>query len=208
MLPALEIEVIVVQPTGVPMPADSTTVRFISDTGRGVYMAYRAGLERATGEYCWFMGDDDYPLDAAAQLSAALLAGQADLIVAPVIFSSGRVYRPTRSRLILHFLNWCQQGVIYRRSLLTRVRFFRRLSVQADQYVNIMLRADPSVRTTFFSTPICVFGVGGVSGRLRDTGYASVRMALARRTLSGSSFLMFRALLLAEPVIKRVVKIR
>jgi glycosyltransferase involved in cell wall biosynthesis len=208
MLPALEIEVIVVQPAGVEKPADSARVRFINDTGCGVYMAYRAGLERATGEYCWFMGDDDYPLDTAAELSAALLAAQADLLVAPVIFSSGRIYRPTRSRLILHFLNWCQQGVIYRRSLLARQRFFRRLSVQADQYVNILLRADPTVRTAFLPKPICVFGVGGVSGRLRDTGYASLRMALARRTLSGSSFLMFRALLLAEPVIKRFVRVR
>ena len=208
IFPALEIEVIVVKPAGLPTPADTATVRFISDTGRGVYMAYRAGLQLATGEYCWLMGDDDYPLDGLVQLNGAILAGQADLIVAPVIFSSGRIYRATRSRLILHFLNWCQQGVIYRRTLLKRVRFFRRLSVQADQYVNIMLRADPSVRTIFLSAPICVFGVGGVSGRSRDTAYASLRLALARRTLSGGSFLMFRALLLVEPLVKRVVKIR
>lgn len=208
LLPTLEIEVIVVQPAGLPKPADSATVRFISDMRRGVYMAYRAGVEHATGEYCWFMGDDDYPLDAAAQLSAALLAAQADLLVAPVIFSSGRIYRPTQSRLILHFLNWCQQGVIYRRKALARHRFFRRLSVQADQYVNLLLRADPTVRTEFLSEPICVFGVGGVSGRQRDTGYGSLRMALARRTLSGGSFLLFRALLLAEPMVKRFVKIR
>jgi hypothetical protein len=154
------------------------------------------------------MGDDDYPLDAASQLTDTLLAGEADLIVSPVIFSSGRLYRPTRSRLIMHFLNWCQQGVIYRRKVLVRVRFFRRLPVQADQYVNIMLRADPNVRTTFFTTPICVFGVGGISGRLRDTGYAALRLALAKRTLSPMSFWIFRALLLAEPAVKRLVKIR
>jgi len=207
-LPDLDIEVIVVQPAGAAPAVHSANMRFVSDAGRGVYMAYRSGLEKATGEYCWFMGDDDYPLDAAAQLSTTLLAGHADMIAAPVIFSSGRLYRPTRSRLILHFLNWCQQGVIYRRSLLERVRFFRRLNVQADQYVNIMLRADPRVRTIFLSTPICVFGVGGVSGRLRDAGYATLRKALARRTLGTGSFLLFRALLLIEPVIKRLVKIR
>jgi glycosyltransferase involved in cell wall biosynthesis len=208
MLPDIEMEVIVVQPVGVPKLPDTGVVRFISDDGHGVYLAYRAALRCATGEYCWFMGDDDYPLDAASQLTDTLLAGEADLIVSPVIFSSGRLYRPTRSRLIMHFLNWCQQGVIYRRKVLVRVRFFRRLPVQADQYVNIMLRADPNVRTTFFTTPICVFGVGGISGRLRDTGYAALRLALAKRTLSPMSFWIFRALLLAEPAVKRLVKIR
>jgi glycosyltransferase involved in cell wall biosynthesis len=208
LLPRLDVEVIVVQPAGVPMPADSATVRFIQDAGRGVYMAYRAGLEHATGEYCWFMGDDDYPLDAAARLSDALLTAKADLLVAPVLFSSGRIYRPTRSRLILQFLNWCQQGVIYRRRVLMRHRFFRRLPVQADQYVNILLRTDPKVRTEFLSEPICVFGVAGVSGRLRDRGYRSLRKALARRTLSAGSFLLFRILLLIEPLAKRIIRIR
>ena len=208
LLPALKIEVIVVLPSGVPMPFDEGAVHFVNDAGGGVYMAYRAGLKHARGEYCWFMGDDDYPLDGASQMSASLLGAQADVLVAPVIFSSGRVYRPTRSRLILHFLNWCQQGVIYRRSSLTRYRFFRRLSVQADQYVNLQLRADPHVRVEFFPLPICVFGVNGVSGRARDANYASLRLALAKRTLGFGSLLAFRALLLAEPLVKLLVKIR
>jgi glycosyltransferase involved in cell wall biosynthesis len=208
LLPSLDIEVIVVLPSTVPRPADTATVRFISDSRRGVYMAYRVGLAHASGEYCWFLGDDDYPLDAAAELSSEILAAAADLLVAPVIFSSGRIYRPTRSRLILHFLNWCQQGVIYRRRLLSRVKFFRRLPVQADQYVNILLRADPAVRTVFLPRPICVFGVDGVSRRVRDTGYAALRRALAHRTLHGTAYLMFCALLLVNPLIKRIVKLR
>ena len=174
----------------------------------GVYAAYRAGLERATGEYCWFMGDDDYPLDGASRLSGELLAAQADLLVAPVLFSSGRVYRPTRSALILHFLNWCQQGVIYRRSALSRRRFFRRLTVQADQYVNILMRSDPALRTIFLDAPICVFGVDGISGRLHDSAYARLRVALAWRTLNGGAFLLFRCLLLVQPLVKRLVKLR
>jgi glycosyltransferase involved in cell wall biosynthesis len=202
LFPTLNIEVIVVQPSTAPRPADTTRARFVNDSSRGVYRAYRAGLSHATGEYCWFMGDDDYPLDGATDLVPALLSAQADLLVAPVIFSSGWIYSPTRSHLVLHFLNWCQQGAIYRRRLLGPVRFFRRLSVQADQYVNIQLRADPSIRTVLFTRPICVFGIAGVSGRLRDDCYASLRRALARRTLSRKSYLIFCAFLLLRPKIK------
>jgi hypothetical protein len=205
---AIQIEVIVVLPKGQLKPADTEGVHFVSDPARGVYLAYRAGLALATGTYCWFMGDDDCPLESAAVLVSALIAGQDDLLVAPVIFSSGRIYRPTRSTLILHFLNWCQQGVIYRRSLLARHRFFRRLTVQADQYVNILLRSDPAVRIAFYPLPICVFGVNGVSGRLRDVGYAHLRRPLARRTLSPGSYVMFRVLLLVEPIVKRLVRLR
>ena len=208
LLPGVQIEAIVVLPADVPKPQDTGAVTFIHDDRRGVYMAYRAGLERATGEYCWFMGDDDYPLDGLVQMGASILASQEDVLVAPVLFSTGRLYRPTRSLLILHFLNWCQQGVLYRRSLLSQHRFYRRLPVQADQYVNILLRANRTVKTRFFIKPICVFGVEGVSGRRRDTHYASLRVALAQRTLGGSSYFLFRVLMLVEPLVKRLVRLR
>jgi glycosyltransferase involved in cell wall biosynthesis len=208
LLPALEIEVIVVTPAAGGRPASNELVRYVADAGRGVYAAYNVGLQSACGEYVWFMGDDDYPLDAATGISGIVQEGAVDLLVAPVLFSSGRIYWPTRTLLLLHFLNWCQQGVIYRRRTLLRHKFFRRLTVQADQYVNILLRSDPAIRRKFLAEPICVFGVNGVSGRARDAGYASLRFALARRTLGVGAFFAFRLLALIEPLIKRLIKIR
>jgi glycosyltransferase involved in cell wall biosynthesis len=208
LLPALGLEVIVVSPAaGQPANVDGL-VHYVADAGRGVYAAYHAGLQASSGEYVWFIGDDDYPLDAAADIGELLQVGAFDLLVAPVLLSSGRIYRPSRTLLILHFLNWCQQGVIYRRRELLRHRFYRRLRVQADQYVNILLRSDPAVRTKFLPRPICMFGVHGLSGRGCDSGYRSLRLALARRTLNGGAFLAFRFLALIEPLVKRVVKIR
>jgi glycosyltransferase involved in cell wall biosynthesis len=208
LLPALEVEVIVVTPPAVNPPTSTDRVRYVADAGRGVYAAYNAGLRAAGGEYVWFMGDDDYPLDAAAGISNILQEGAIDLLVAPVLLSSGRIYRPTRTLLVLHFLNWCQQGVIYRRRELLRHRFFHRLKVKADQYVNILLRSDPAIRKMFLAEPICMFGVNGVSGRTRDAGFRSLRLALAYRTLGCRAFLAFRVLVLIEPLIKRLVKIR
>jgi glycosyltransferase involved in cell wall biosynthesis len=208
LLPTLELEVIVVTPVAGEQATSNELVRYVADAGRGVYAAYNAGLRSASGEYVWFMGDDDYPLDAASGISGILQVGAVDLLVAPVLFSSGRIYRPTQTLLLLHFLNWCQQGVIYRRRKLLRHKFFRRLKVQADQYVNILLRSDPTVRKKFLAEPICVFGVNGISGRVYDGGYRSLRLALAHRTLSCGAFLAFRLLALIEPLIKRLVKIR
>jgi glycosyltransferase involved in cell wall biosynthesis len=208
LFPDVKVEVIVVAPVSQVLPGSSERVIFAADTGRGVYRAFTTGLRRARGHYVWFMGDDDYPLDAAGALREDLVAAHADLLVAPVLFSSGRIYRPTRSRLILQFLNWCQQGVIYRREVLLRHRFFRRLPVQADQYVNIQLRCEPRVSIRFLDTPICMFGVNGVSGRAQDLGYRALRRALAHRTLGCTQFLAFRALLCVEPLVKKLVKIR
>jgi glycosyltransferase involved in cell wall biosynthesis len=208
LLPTLELEIIVVFPgAGEPTSSDGV-VRYVADAGRGVYAAYNAGLRSCSGEYVWFIGDDDYPLDAAADICDILREGAVDLLVAPVLFSTGRIYRPSRTLLLLHFLNWCQQGIIYRRRELVRHRFFRRLPVQADQYVNILLRSDAAVTKKFLDRPICVFGADGLSGRARDSGYRSLRLALAHRTLSCGMFLAFRVLVLLEPLIKRLVKIR
>jgi putative colanic acid biosynthesis glycosyltransferase len=208
LMSALELEIIVVSPAAEEQTNSDERLRYVADTGGGVYAAYNAGLRSSVGQYVWFVGDDDYPLDAAADICEILRAGAVDLLVAPVLFSTGRIFRPSRTLLLLHFLNWCQQGVIYRRRDLLRHRFFRRLPVQADQYVNILLRSDPTVRKKFLATPICMFGVGGVSGRARDLGYRSLRLALAHRTLNCGEFLVFRALALLEPLIKRMVRIR
>lgn len=208
LLPALDTEVIVVTPSGKELPPSNEMLRYVADAGRGVYAAYNLGLQSARGEYVWFVGDDDYPLDAVGAIGGILREGAVDVLIAPVLFSSGRIYRPTRTLFLLHFLNWCQQGVIYRRRELLRHRFFRRLTVQADQYVNILLRSDPAVRKEFLARPICVFGVNGLSGRGRDEGYRSLRLALAYRTLGRGAFFAFRLLFLVEPLVKRVVKIR
>lgn len=208
LLPALKVEVIIVSPIAAEPRSESGYVRHVADARRGVYAAYTAGLQTACGEYVWFMGDDDYPLNAVTDISNLLRDGTFDLFIAPVLFSSGQIYRPRRTLLLLHFLNWCQQGVIYRRQALMRHRFYRRLPVQADQYVNILMSADPAIRKQFLREPICVFGVSGLSGRVRDAGYRSVRTALARRTLRFFPFLAFRLLTALEPFVKMVFKVR
>ena len=193
VLSGLELEVVIITPAPEQREAPSY-IRFVQDRGGGVYAAYSQGLRHARGDYVWLIGDDDYPLDSAASIRTLLEAGEVDLIVAPVLFSSGRVYKPFRSRFLLLFFNWCQQGVIYRRSALLRHRFYRRLKIQADHYVNILLRADRSVRTVFLRDPICVFSVHGVSSRNKDLRFRALRPMLARRTLGCSGYLFFEAI--------------
>jgi glycosyltransferase involved in cell wall biosynthesis len=208
LLPALDLEAVIVTPPGVSCPESGANVHHVMEQRRGVYAAYTAGVQAARGEYVWFVGDDDYPLDGLAALAAHLEEAILDVLVAPVVFSSGRIYRPTRSRLVLLFLNWCQQGVVYRRRLLRRHRFYRRLVVAADQFVNVSLRSDPALRIRFFPDPICLFGLNGISGRVVDRSYRALRPALAHRTLGRASFLVFRALLVVEPLVKYVVRLR
>ncbi len=202
LLPGLNVETIVVTPTPGVDEADAG-IHFVEDRRRGVYAAYNSGLREARGEFVWFMGDDDYPLDGAATLADLLTAADADVFVGPVLLSSGKIYRPKRSRLLLHFLNWCQQGVVYRRSLFHRYRLYSRLSIQADQYVNILLRCDPEVRIVFVPETLCMFGVAGVSGQRLDTKYRSLRPALAARTLGPLDLALFRGLTFVEPLAKR-----
>ena len=208
LFPDLAIEVIIVTPAGVRCPDAPSFVRHVVDEGRGVYQAYKAGLRVARGEYVWFVGDDDYPLDAAKELAAHVTEGVSDVLAAPVFFSSGRLYRPTRSRVLLLFLNWCQQGVLYRRRVLERHRFYRRMRVAADWYVNVLLRADPALRIDYLANAICLFGLQGLSGRESDRSYRNLRPALAHRTLRPSAFLVFRALHVVEPLARYFVKIR
>jgi glycosyltransferase involved in cell wall biosynthesis len=204
LLHTLDVEVIVVTPAGQRATAPIAKVRYVADAGHGVYAAYRAGLHSASGEYVWFIGDDDYPLDAAADLIPFLQNGAVDMLVAPVLLSSGRLYRPTKSLLLLLYFNWCQQGVVYRRQTLLRRRFFRRLMIQADQYINVLLRADKAVSVKFLKRPICVFGVNGISGRMQDAAYDALRTVLAHRALGCVGFLAYRVLESFRQLVRRM----
>ncbi len=93
LLPALEVEVIVVTP-----PTNET-----ADLDRPGALPHRCGPRSVRGiqrraascrrRVHMVYGDDDYPLDAASGISGILQEGAIDLLVAPVLLSSGRIYR-------------------------------------------------------------------------------------------------------------------
>lgn len=203
---ALRYEVIIVTPVADPSGC-AANVRFVPDDGRGVYAAYARGLREARGEYVWFMGDDDFPLDSFSAVVDLIKEARFDLIVAPVIYSTGRLYKPTSSRFVLLFYNWCQQGVLYRTRVLAPHRFYGRLKVQADHYVNILLRSDSSLQVEFAHAPICIFGAHGVSSRGGDRRFRALRPYLAHRTLGPAGFLAFTAVVALADGLKRLKRL-
>jgi glycosyltransferase involved in cell wall biosynthesis len=189
----LSVEVIIVTPKLTDVVREPN-VKLVVDEGGGVYAAYARGLREASGEYVWLMGDDDFPLDSLARLAPLIKSRRADLIVAPVIYSTGKVYRATQSAFLLLFFNWCQQGVLYRARVLAPMKFYRRLRIQADHYVNVLLRSDRSLHIAYVDDPLCVFGAHGISSRGGDQRFRSLRPQLARRTLSLPGFLVFQTM--------------
>lgn len=189
LLPDIPTETVIVTPH---IPSSSReTVRFLQETRSGIYSAYTQGIKAARGTYVWLLGDDDIPLDGLQVLTLALQSATVDLIVAPVIYSNGRRYRVSKSRLHLLLRNWCQQGVIYRRSLLLKYPLYSRLRIQADHHSNVLINADPEVHKTFAMKPICLFGAEGASSRSGDEEFRRLRPLLARRTLGIASYSLF-----------------
>jgi len=206
LLPQLTLEFIIITPQLDPPLSSSVPIRLLNDVGKGVYAAYMQGIRSARGEYVWLLGDDDYPLDGLASLHELLALHTFDLIIAPVIFSSGRLYRPARTRFFLLLRNWCQQGVIYRRVIFDRRRFYRRLRIQADHFMNLLLRADHSVTRVFVGAPLCVFGMGGISSRIKDEHFWRLRPRLARRTLGPVGLLLFWSIVQPFSHVKRLLR--
>jgi len=204
MLPTLGLEIICVVPRGLGAAScDRKGVAIIEDEGVGVYAAYSQGIRAATGQYVWLLGDDDYPLDGLRYVAPAIQRNEVDLIVCPVLLSSGRSYRPHRLLFFLILRNWCQQGVIYRRAIFQEYSLHRRFKIQADHYLNVLLCADVSLRKMYINHPVCVFGVAGISSRIRDERFRKIRPVLARRVLGKVGYFFFWALVLPASAIKR-----
>jgi glycosyltransferase involved in cell wall biosynthesis len=206
LLEGLNMEVIIVSScTDASVDGPGVRIRYVSDERTGIYAAYACGMSAANGEYVWFMGDDDYPLDSVTKLIPVFEDGHVDLIICPVIYSSGKLYWPRRTGLGLLLRNWCQQGVIYKRTVLSRHRFYGRLRVQADHYVNVLLNADRSLEKLFFDLPISVFGAHGLSSNGGDEAFRRLRPILAHHSLTAFELFLFDVFVRPISTIKRAL---
>lgn len=152
---------------------------FVSEPDAGLYDAMNKGLERATGDFVWFInaGDEIYSPDAAAQIARHFAS--ADLIYgdAAITDDSGKVLGLRRHKGLPPALNRssfrhgmvvCHQSLVVRKAIAPRYDLQYKISADIDWAI----RATSAAKTIVNSGLILSkFKTGGVSSRRRRASW-------------------------------------
>jgi putative colanic acid biosynthesis glycosyltransferase len=147
--PKVEIIVVDYQSTDATkeIVASYSSVRFVSETEKGIYQAMNTGIAQANGEWIYFLGADDYLynelvfkelFEQKIPENTQLILGKVENIGAkhslvPTIyqntFSSGLYWRNT-----LH-----HQGILYHTSIFEQYQYNTKYKILADYELNLRL---------------------------------------------------------------------
>lgn len=153
---------------------DIGNVKCIYDHPNGVYNAYETGVTNADGDYIILSGGDDFFMPGLSiALSDILLAvtPRPDLIAANVCFGDSRLLKPSKTKFGLVMRNWCQQGVIYRRSIFDEFHFDESYKIQADHKFNIEIIGSGIFIIHYTELIVAYFSCGGVSQSQPDLNF-------------------------------------
>jgi glycosyltransferase involved in cell wall biosynthesis len=159
------------------------SLRFILEDGPGIYRAMNLGLKKATGEYVYFIGQDDILLPDAAMAISRGAKEHADVILANVFWGYKRIHKNYASKQYLVWTNWCHQGAFYNRLTFLRVvkSFPLEYKAQADHYSNIALGADRSVKLVRFDRCVAWYSATGFSTQSPDLVFRSAFPVIVRK---------------------------
>lgn len=142
---------------------------------RGIYNAFNHGVNRATGKWIMFFGGDDFLLPSISDLLIELDIKKYDCsaIVCNVVFGNKKIFKPFTSKFGLIFRNWCQQGVLYNKSIFSNLSFDEKYPIQADHKFNIEVSAYPNNNIIYFDKVIAFFNTNGISQSVIDKKFRS-----------------------------------
>ena len=211
LLGKLGYEIIVVIPGDIDFPklADAD-VRVIRQQGVGIYAAMNTGVNNATGDYLYFIGQDDTMLEAAAEALKQGIEQGSDLILADVYWGKEGVFKNGFPRSWLVWRNWCHQGIFYKRERFVKEigSFPVQYAAQADHYVNILFSGLPELQTTKFNGCIARYSASGFSTKSPDMVFREAFPGIVLKHFGILSYLMVvsRRLLLSVASFFRLKK--
>ena len=160
-----------------------------SEPGAGVYEAMNIGIQRAHGEWVYFLGADDVIHDVSvfADVAAQIARSDVDLIYGDVVFkSNGSRYAGEFSlERLLFESNLSHQSIFYRRSIFELTGpFSPRYPIWADWELNIRCFRHPAIKTFWIDRLVAIYNDAAGVSRNEDPLFKLELPVMARHKLS------------------------
>lgn len=141
---------------------------WVSEPDKGIYDAMNKGIDRATGEWLFFLGADDRLTEGILMKISEYLDPKFSAVYGKVVYDTGHGMRSTvglRSVLenTLH-----HQSAFYHRSLFNEFRYNTIYRVNSDYELTLKLYLEKRL-TKYIPAVIAICGSNGVSSMLSST---------------------------------------
>lgn len=150
---------------------------FISETDDGIYDAMNKGLQQAKGDWCIFIGSDDYLLDNF-KIAISYLK-ERNSIYYGLVISDSIVIGEKSNRWEILRKNIPHQAIFYPKSAYKNNKFYIKYKICADHEYNIRL-FHKRVRAHFINIPIAYFGSDGLSSLYTDEDFTHDYLNIVR----------------------------
>ena len=139
---------------------------FISEKDNGIYDAMNKGIDKATGEWLFFLGSDDALEPNVLREVASHLSAEKTLIYGDVLFENGWRFPSFFSPRTVFQNTIHHQGAFYRRVLFNGFRYNTNLRILSDYELNLIIyqRKLPVQKVPMV---IARCGDGGASSEIR-----------------------------------------
>jgi glycosyltransferase involved in cell wall biosynthesis len=155
-------------------------IKIFSEKDEGVYDAMNKGIDKAKGEWLYFLGSDDelYNNDVLYKTHEVICCKPYDLIYGNVIFkSNNQVFDGAFDLLKLCTkTNMCHQSIFYKKELFYRLGMYNlKYKISADYDFNIRCFSHPAVATCYTDQIISKYNnTTGLSARKKDMVFSQV----------------------------------
>lgn len=162
---------------------------WISEPDRGVYDAMNKGVDRACGDWLYFLGSDDILLDIVHEIVPHLKDSHT-VYYGEVQLTSGKKSSGTFNRQWLIRKNIPHQAIIYPRNVFKKYSYDLKYPVAADYHLNLNCFGDSSFRFVRLPFVIAQFNnFDGLSSTRDDIAFDTDKPRLIRESFGQLAYL-------------------
>ncbi len=166
--------------------ADQITY-WVSESDKGIYDAMNKGIEKATGDWIFFLGTDDklYPHVISKVFHKSFPHQYYDFIYGQVKFvPSNILYGKEYTKADLVETNICHQSVFARKKIVEKLGCFQtKYPIFADYVFTMKLFSQPEIRKLYLPYCIAEYNELGASHYQADSNFAMDRYDLVKKYL-------------------------
>ena len=150
-------------------------IKICSEKDKGIYDAMNKGIERANGEWIYFLGSDDYFLNDTVleNLTRSINLDECDFVYGNVLSPEyGEKYDGEFDQQKIIEKNICHQALFVRRKLLQSMGSFNiRYKLLADYDFNLRCMFNKKVRKKHVDLVIAYYAPAGSSSTITDEAF-------------------------------------
>lgn len=160
-----------------------------STPDQGIYDAMNKAIQKATGDWIYFLGADDTLLDGFSELASHLKSK--NTLYYGMCEPLGILFTGKYSRYKLSKYGMNQQALLYPTSVLKEKGYDTRYRVYADYAINIEIWGNDSIPKKYFPIIIAEYNMTGFSSYADDPLFKADKPSLVRRHLGWLTYIRY-----------------